>query len=67
MVVGGIHVEDIFELVSLVLSLIIPWTFRILAHEDDQYTDFLSIALKRTKAGPRSSETPFLVKFEITC
>ena len=38
--VEGIHVEDIFELVSLVLSLIISWTFRILAHEEDQYTDF---------------------------
>ena len=61
MVVGGIHVEDIFELVSLVLSLIICWTFRILAHEEDQYTDFVYIALKQTKAGPRSSETPFLV------
>ena len=33
----------------------------ILAHEEDQYTDFLSIALKQTKAGPRSSGTPFLV------
>ena len=32
MVVEGIHVEDIFQLVSLVLSLIISWTFRILAH-----------------------------------
>ena len=42
MVVEGKHVEDIFELVSLVLSLIISWTFRILAHEEDQYTDFLS-------------------------
>ena len=30
MVVGGIHVEDKFELVALVLSLIISWTFRIL-------------------------------------
>ena len=47
MVVEGIHVEDIFELVSLVLSLIISWTFRILAHEEDQYTDFLSLALKK--------------------
>ena len=61
MVVEGIHVEDIFELVSLVLSLIIFWTFRILAHEEDQYTDILSIALKQTKAEPRSSGTPFLV------
>ena len=25
------------------------------------YTDFLSMALKQTKAGPRSSGTPFLV------
>ena len=40
MVVKGIHLEDIFELVSLVPSLIISWTFRILAHEEDQYTDF---------------------------
>ena len=38
MVVEGIHVEDISELVSLVLSLIISWTFRILAHEEDQNT-----------------------------
>ena len=41
MVVEGIHVEDIFELVSLILSLIISWTFRILEHEEDQYTDFV--------------------------
>ena len=39
--VKGIHVEDIFELVFLVLSLIISWTFRILAHEEDQYTVML--------------------------
>ena len=32
----GLHVEDI--LVSLVLSIIISWTFRILAHEEDQYS-----------------------------
>ena len=38
MVVEGIHVEDIFKLVSLVLSLIISWTFRILAHKLDQYS-----------------------------
>ena len=61
MVVEGIHVEDILELVFLILSLNISWTFRILAHEEDQYTDFLSIALKQTKARPRSSGTPFLV------
>ena len=35
MVVEGIHIEDIFELVSLVLSLITSWTVRILAHEED--------------------------------
>ena len=61
MVVVGIHVEDIFELVSLARSLIICWTFRILAHEEDQYTDFLYIALKQTKAGPLRLGTPFLV------
>ena len=33
MVVEVIHFEDIFELVSLVLSLKIYWTFRFLAHE----------------------------------
>ena len=62
----GLHVEDI--LVSLVLSIIISWTFRILAHEDNQYSyvnkilgHFLSKALKQTKAGPRSSGTPLLV------
>ena len=59
MVVEGIHVEDIYELV-LFLSLNISRTFRILAHEEDQYTDFLSIALKQTKAGPRSSRTCFM-------
>ena len=64
MVVEGIHVEDIFKLVSLVLSLFISLTFRILAHEEDQYTvmfrkykaGFLSITLKQTKAGLRSSD-----------
>ena len=35
MVVEGIHVEDIFELVSFILSLIISWTFLILAHEEN--------------------------------
>ena len=53
MEVEGILVKDIFELVSLVLS----WTFKILAHEEYQYTDFLSIALEQTKARPRSSGT----------
>ena len=65
MVVERILVEDIFELVSLVLSLIISRTSRILAHEEDPYTDFLSLSLKLTKAGPRSSGTLFLVKDEI--
>ena len=60
MVVAGIH-EDIFELVSLVLSLIISWTFRILANEEDQYTDLLFKVLKQTKTGHRNSGTPFLV------
>ena len=33
----GLHAEDI--LVSLVLSkIIISWTFRILAHEENQYS-----------------------------
>ena len=32
----GLHVHNI--LVSLVLSIIISWTFRILAHEENQYT-----------------------------
>ena len=59
MVVEGVHINDIFELVSLFLSLIISWTFRILAQEGDQYTNVLSIALKQTKAGPRSSGTLF--------
>ena len=43
---------------ALVLSLIISWTSRILAREEDQYTDFVSIALKQTKAGPLSLVTP---------
>ena len=51
-VVEEIHGKDIFELVSLVLSLIISWTFRILAHEEDPYTDFLSIASKKTTVKP---------------
>ena len=40
MEVEGIHVEDICQLVSLVIFLIISWTitFRILANEEDQYT-----------------------------
>ena len=73
MVMEGIvlHVEDI--LVSLVLSIIISWTFWILAHEEDQYTVmftkyltiFFSNALKQTKAGPRNSGTPFLVSHKL--
>ena len=67
----GLHVED--TLVSLVLSIIISWTFRILANEENQYTVmftkylaiFLSNALKQTKAGPRSSGTPFLVSHKL--
>ena len=38
MVVEEIHVEDIFEFVSLVLSSIISWIIKILAHEKDQCT-----------------------------
>ena len=67
--IGPTRRRYIFELVSLILSLIISWTFRILAHEEDQYTvmfgkyqtDLLSIGstltpgLKQTKARPRSS------------
>ena len=61
----GLHVEDM--LVSLVLLIIISWTFRILAHEKNQYSyvykilgNFLSKA-QQPKAGPRSWGTPFLV------
>ena len=61
MVVGGTHGEIIFELGLLGSSLIISWTFRILAHEEDQYTDFLYIALKQTEAGPQSMGTRFLI------
>ena len=51
----GLQIKDIFLLVSLVLFLIISWTFRILAQEEDQYSYvykiytkviILSIALK---------------------
>ena len=38
MVVEGINVEDIFYLVSLVVFFNISWTFRIMAHEEDQYS-----------------------------
>ena len=40
LVVEGKHVEDIFELVSLVLSLNTSWIF-MRTHEEDHYTDFL--------------------------
>ena len=70
MVVGGIGLHVKYILVSLVLSIIISWTFRILAHEENQYSyvykildQLLSKALKQTKAGPQSSGTPFLVIF----
>ena len=67
MVVEGIHT---------VLSLIISWPLRFLAHELDQYSyiqyKILSrivvyIAIKQTKAGPKSSGTPVLVLFEFDC
>ena len=58
------YIQDIFELVSLVLSLILSWTLRIVAHEEDKYTDFLSIALKQTKAGPRTTDILYLKVFE---
>ena len=32
----GLHVEDL--IVYFVLSIIISWTFRILAHEENQYS-----------------------------
>ena len=38
----GLHVEDI--LVFLVLSIIIFWTFRILAHEENQYSYVYNIS-----------------------
>ena len=57
-------------LVSLFLLIIIFWTYRIPAHEENQYSyvykilgQFLSKALKQTKTGPRSSGTPFPVTF----
>ena len=39
MVVGGINVEDIFELISSVLYLIISWTSRILALEEMKWKE----------------------------
>ena len=69
MVVEGIHIEDIFNLSPWSYSFLnYILDIRILAHEEDQYTvmfikyqaDFLSIALKQSKAGPRSWGTPVL-------
>ena len=65
MVVKGVHVEDIFELVSLVLSLIISWTFRILVMRKTNTLIFLSIAFKQTKAWSQSSGTPFPVCIDL--
>ena len=59
MVVKGMHVEDIFELVSFVLSLIISWTFRILAQEKDQYTYLCLWHSNRLKPGLGVREVPF--------
>ena len=55
--------EDIFEIVSLFFPLILSWTFGIQAHEEDQCTDVLSIALKQIEVGPRSSGTFFWFYF----
>ena len=33
----------------------------MLAHEEDQYTDFFVYSTKHIKAGPRSSRTAFIV------
>ena len=72
MVVEAINVENIFQIVSLVLFLTISRTIRILAHEKDQYSyiykilgRILSRALKRTKAGPRSSGNPVQFYYKI--
>ena len=43
MVVEGIGLDVEYILVSLVLSIIIFWTFRILAHEKNQYSYFSKI------------------------
>ena len=66
------HWRYILLLVSLVLSLIISWTFRILAHEEDQH-NFVHKILGRIfvhsihTAWSRASEfgTPFLVFYWI--
>ena len=53
----GVHVEDIGQLVSMVLSLIISWIFGIVAHKrtnTGKFTkykaNFWSQALKRTNS-----------------
>ena len=68
MVVEGIGIHDEDMIGSLVRSIIISWTFRILAHGENQYSyvykilsHFLSTALKQTEAEHRSSGTPFSV------
>ena len=49
----------------MVLSLIVSWTFKILAHEEDQYSYVYKILIRffclQPKAGSRSSGSPFLV------
>ena len=71
MVVGGINVEE-----NVYWFFIISWTFRILAHEEDQYSyvglykilsRFSSIALKQPEAGPWRSGTTVLVIFKNIC
>ena len=68
MMLKRIHVEDIFQLFSLILSLIISWRgfwpmkkTNTLLYRENIKPIFLFIALKQTKAGPRSSVTPVLV------
>ena len=60
----GLHVEDI--LVSLVLSIIISRGKPIELCLQNIRLFFLSKAIKQTKAGPRSSGTPFLVLFKFS-
>ena len=61
--VEGIHVEDIFELLSLVLFLIKYRIFRILAHEEDQHT----VVFRKYLATfcLKHLATPFLVSIHI--
>ena len=63
MLVEGIHVEDIFELSPWFFPELYPghlgfWSMR---KTNGNALIFLSITLKQTKAGLRSSGTPFLV------